>query len=340
MSCQADGVPHHLHQRAHVLVEELAEQSRLRVGVPGQVAGRGGVQAAFGSAGQLPGAEREEVGALAALDVDHLDVLAGLDLVGPCRGGVHPQVEQRIGQRRRQRALLRPARADPPDLQHQVRGRVVRGHGHRPAGRGHHGGQAPPGGELGPRPGRRPLAEQGHGPRLAGIEPSADQNVRGGHGPEDGGGGVGFGAERAVVLGPAGQHGELAALAAVGVDHGEHVARVEFHRGDGTGVHPVPFQGRVRGQQPRHEQARPFRGHRHREITVISISPADRIPVVTQAPNLALHPAEITPDTCPAEGDRRAGAGRRRPEGLCRVMNRGLLSVNRQRAPAADRAAP
>ena len=47
----------------------------------------------------------------------------------------------------------------------------------------------------------------------------------------------------------------------------EHVARVEFHRGDGAGVHPVPFQGRVGGQQPRHEQARPFRGHRHREIT-------------------------------------------------------------------------
>ena len=143
----------------------------------------------------------------------------------------------------------------------------------------------------------------GSSPRPA-SEPS-DGGARG-HGPEDGGGGVGFGAERAVVLGPAGQHGELAALAAVGVDHGEHVARVEFHRGDGAGVHPVPFQGRVGGQQPRHEQARPFRGHRHREITVISISPADRIPVVDpQARHKsALHPAEITPDTCPAEGDR------------------------------------
>ena len=160
----ADGVPHHLHQRAHVLVEELAEQSRLRVGVPGQVAGRGGVQAALGSVDQLAGAEREEVGALPALDVDHLDVLAGLDLVGADRGDVHPQVEQRIGQRRRQRALLRLPRADPPDLQHQVRGRVVRGHGHRPAGRRHHGGEVPAGGELGPRPGRRPLAEQRHGP--------------------------------------------------------------------------------------------------------------------------------------------------------------------------------
>ena len=61
--------------------------------------------------------------------------------------------------------------------------------------------------------------------------------------------------------------GPLAALAAVGVNHGEQVARVELHRGDGAGVHTVPFQGRVRGQQPRQQQARPFGGHRHREIT-------------------------------------------------------------------------
>jgi hypothetical protein len=63
--------------------------------------------------------------------------------------------------------------------------------------------------------------------------------------------GVGLGTEGPVVLGPAGQHGELPALPALLVDDGEHVTGVEFDRGDGAGVHPVPLQGRVRGQQPR-----------------------------------------------------------------------------------------
>jgi hypothetical protein len=77
----ADRVAHHLHERAHVLVVELAEQPGLGVGVPHQVAGGGGVQPALVSLGEPLGVEREEVGALPALDVDDLDVLARLHLV-------------------------------------------------------------------------------------------------------------------------------------------------------------------------------------------------------------------------------------------------------------------
>jgi hypothetical protein len=77
----ADRVAHHLHQGAHVLVVELPEQPGLGVGVPRQVARGGGVQAALVSLGEPPRVERQEVGALAALDVDHLDVLARLHLV-------------------------------------------------------------------------------------------------------------------------------------------------------------------------------------------------------------------------------------------------------------------
>jgi hypothetical protein len=64
--------------------------------------GAGGerVQAALDALVELPPAEGQEVGALAALDVDHLDELARLDLVALGRGPVDPEVEPRIGQGR------------------------------------------------------------------------------------------------------------------------------------------------------------------------------------------------------------------------------------------------
>ena len=73
----ADGVAHHLDQRVHVEVVELAVQAGLGVGVAHQRSGHGGVEAALDAAFELGPVEGEEVRALLALDVDDLDVLAG-----------------------------------------------------------------------------------------------------------------------------------------------------------------------------------------------------------------------------------------------------------------------
>ena len=164
------------------------------------------------------------------------------------------------------------------------------GHGHRAAGGRHHGGEVPPGRELGPRAGRRPLAEQRHRPRLAGVEAPAGQRPatapvpadRPSHGPEHGGRGIGLGPERRVVLAAAGQDGKLSrwrpsSSITVSTSPGSSSTA-----GDGAGVHAVPLQARVGGQQPRQDQARALRGrrilgrsralagYRHREITARS----------------------------------------------------------------------
>src|SRR5262249_53324518 len=63
------------------------------------------------------------------------------------------------------------------------------------------------------------------------------------------------------ALAAAGEDGQLAALPPLRVDDGDLVARVEFHRGDRAGVHPVTLQPRVGGQQAGKEQAGPAGGH-------------------------------------------------------------------------------
>ena len=64
--------------------------------------------------------EGEEVGALAPLDVDDLDELAGLDLVALRGGPVDAEVQPWVGQRGRHLRPLRRARRGPPDLHPQV----------------------------------------------------------------------------------------------------------------------------------------------------------------------------------------------------------------------------
>ncbi len=83
--------------------------------------------------------EGEEVRALLALDVDDLDVLALLDLVGQRRGLVHAEVEPRLGQRRRQLELdllARPPAVPPPPAPRPARVSV-----HEAARPGRHHGQ-------------------------------------------------------------------------------------------------------------------------------------------------------------------------------------------------------
>src|SRR5262249_25626266 len=73
---------------------------------------------------QLAPVEREEVRALLPLDVDDLDELAGPHLVGERGRRVDPEVEPRLGQRRRELGLLVASRRGTPDLDEELpRGR-------------------------------------------------------------------------------------------------------------------------------------------------------------------------------------------------------------------------
>ena len=278
----AHGVAHHLDQRAHVLVEELAGQPRLRVRVTHQVAGGGRVQAPLHAVVEPPRVERQEVRALAALDVDDLDVLAGLDLVRERGRGIHPQVEHGVGQRGRQLGLARRPGLRPPDLEHQVGRRVVRVHGHQPARGRHHRGDRPVRDEHGGLPAgdhspNRPTARaadwvETRAPASAPITSAAEKKVAPGCGVGEPGAPSAAAAASArstdasvsgavpsggVVLGAAArQHGQLAALAPLGVDDRELVPGAEFHRGDGAGMHPVTLQARVGRDQAGQHQPR------------------------------------------------------------------------------------
>ena len=102
--------------------------------------------------------ERQEVRALLALDVDHLDVLTGLDLVAEGGRGVDAEVEPRLGERRRQLDLLPAARDRPSHLDEQLRRRQLAvddpAAGCRDAQP-----RVPVGGEVDVVPGRRALPE-------------------------------------------------------------------------------------------------------------------------------------------------------------------------------------
>ena len=72
---------------------------------------------------------------------------------------------------------------------------------------------------------------------------------------------VGGRAHLGEPLAAAGEDGQLAPLPSLGVDDGDLVARVEFHRGDRAGVHPVPLQPRVGRRQAGKQEAGPVSGH-------------------------------------------------------------------------------
>ena len=142
----ADRVADDLDERLEVVVEELGVEAGRRVGVAHQRARRRRVEAALLAFLQLRGAEGEEVGALAAAHVDHLDVLAGLHLVGERRGAVDLEVEARVGERIGEDGLALVARRRRArDLELEVGGghaalddrqrRRARRPGRRPRGR-------------------------------------------------------------------------------------------------------------------------------------------------------------------------------------------------------------
>ncbi len=228
----ADGVADDLDQRLLVGVVELPVQPRLRVRVPHQRACRRRVEAALVPRLELLRVEGQEVGALAALHVDHLDVLAGPHLVRERGGARHLEVEPRVGERLRQRGLSFLARCGAADLQLQV-------------GRGDaalHDGLAGGGGDGDER--RADGAERLLG---AGRRGGAEELLR----P------VRAELERRVV---AARDREHAALAAVDVADRQPVVRPQLDGRRRPRPHAVRLAQGIPRQQARHEQAGSGRG--------------------------------------------------------------------------------
>ena len=102
----ADRVADDLDERILVDVVELPLQTWHRVRLAHERARGRRVEPALEPRLELPAMEREEVGALLALDVDHLDELACAHLVGERRRRVDPEVEPRLGEWGRELLLL------------------------------------------------------------------------------------------------------------------------------------------------------------------------------------------------------------------------------------------
>ncbi len=134
----ADGVTDDLDERLEVVVEELGVEPGGGVRVAHQRPRGRCVEAALLAFLKLRCAEREEVGALATLDVDHLDVLTGLHLVGERRGAIDLEVEARVGERIGE-SKLGAGRVWPGarDLELEVGGGSAALDHRRPGGRGH-----------------------------------------------------------------------------------------------------------------------------------------------------------------------------------------------------------
>ena len=262
-----------LDERIHVGVVELPRQPRRRVRVAHQRPRHGRVEPAFDPVVELAPVERQEVRALLALDVDHLDELAGLHLVAPGRRPVDPEVQAGFGERGGELDLLRRSRPRPMHLDDEVarRGSAV----DEPAGGGGHDEHALAIGAerlFGAR--RRPLAEQPDGHRTARVQPAAGEILhdlpgavdhRGDERPNHGRGGVGPRADRlGRVRAVGGQHRELGHLAAVDVDHGEPVLGRDRQHRRAAGAHPVLLEGRIGRAEPSHQELRRAAADRHR----------------------------------------------------------------------------
>ena len=263
----ADRVAHHLHQRVHVDVVELAVDPRCGHRRAHQRARGHAVQAALEPLLQLVLVEGEEVRALLALHVDDLDELALAHLVGQRRRPVHAEVEPRLGQRRRQLQLGRGTRACPLELDHERRGRRVAVH-EAPAGSCHHQQRVALAFERLRRARGAARTEQAQRPGVVRAQPPRVQHAQEAvvgaalhHAPQHAGRGVRGHAQRTGIVAPVrGEHRQLGGLAAVGVDHGHAVAREQLHHRRGARPHPPRLERGVRRAQPRYER---WRNRRH-----------------------------------------------------------------------------
>ena len=261
-----DRVADDLDERLEIVVEELRVEARLGVRAPHQRPGGGRVEPALLARLQLPGVEREEVGALASLDVDDLDVLPRLHLVGERRGPVDLEVEPRVGERLRETRLELLERPRPGDLELEVgrgepavddrlaRRRCPDDHEERPLR---------PKRRLRARRRRRPEEHRRLRARRVGTACRDRRDdlrgtvlVRPHERPEDRRVAVRRDAEPVEAVRAEAEHGELGALAAVEVANREPVVRLEQDRRRRPAPDAVSLASGVARHEPRDEQAR------------------------------------------------------------------------------------
>ena len=252
-----DRVAHDLDQRILVDVVELPLEAGLRVRLPHERASRRRVEAALEARLELASMEREEVGALLALDVDHLDELTGAHLVGERRGSVDPEVEPWLRERRREFLLLVAARRRATHLDEKLGGRRravddttrrCRDDDRDSALRT----------ERLRRPSRRPVAEQTDRERFGRIEAARPELVReqaavavGQRCVDHGRGGVRLRVERRGVVAPVRpEHGHLGCLVSACVDDRHALVRPEGEDRRAAGPDDVRLEERILREQP------------------------------------------------------------------------------------------
>ena len=123
-----------LHHGLEVQRVVLGEQAGHGVAGTHEAAGDGGVQRGLHSTVQTGGVEALEVGALPTLDVDDLDELASLHLVGPGGGRADSEVLVLVGQRRGEHLEARGRGGGAVDEGDDVGRRVLLVGEHLPAG--------------------------------------------------------------------------------------------------------------------------------------------------------------------------------------------------------------
>ena len=212
--------------------------------------------------------EGEEVGALLSLDVDHLDELAGADLVGEGRRRVDAEVEPRLGERRRELLLLVAARRHAPHLDEELGGRR-RTVDDSPGRRRDDDRHRALGAEGLRRAGGRPLAEQPDRERLGGVEATRAELVR-----EQAAvairqrradhrrGRIRLRVECRCVVSPVRtEHGDLRRLAPARVDDRHPLVRPEGEHGRAPRADEVRLDERVLREQPANETGCPDDAH-------------------------------------------------------------------------------
>ena len=200
---------------------------------------------------ELARIEALEVGALTAIDVDDLDVVAGPDQIAFGRGRPHAKIEDRVGQRVGQVVMTDQAGVGALDQKGDGRRGILRIRCHRQPRRGQDQPAVVPGREFGPRPGGAVAAKDADRSGVLQVDLTPVEALA-----QAGETGITAGQERLQSLGRGIRsraqdcridpaigcgHDQFGRLSALVVDQGQPVTRPDLHkRRAGTG-NDMPF---------------------------------------------------------------------------------------------------
>ncbi len=253
----ADCVANDLDERVLVDVVELSLQAGHGIRLAHERARGRRVEPALETRLELAAVEGEEVRALLALDVDHLDELSRAHLVGKRGRRVDAEVEARLGERGRELLLLvAPGRrASHLDEELRRRGRTVDDASGRCCDDDRHGAL---GAERLRGASGRPLAEETNGRRLGRVEAARAELVCeeasvaiGERFADDGGRSVSLRLDgRSVVAAVGAEDGHLCNLAPPRVDDRHALVRSQREHGRAARADDVRLDERVLRKQP------------------------------------------------------------------------------------------